>query len=312
MATAFASLRVAVLPSNLGASSSYVVEKREQLRAFKGLTRNEAKKLSSSRRLVRRIEAVVTGDSNTLQYAKEMERVSAKEALVLSIRDAGGVEALSSSSSSSSSGSSKIEVSERVLALERLNPTPRPTTSPMLEGQWDFLWAGATSPGLMAAKILLQRFPEQIAALTSLSLYISQGGAAAMASVRLLNTITTSVTLTTKLTMFGPARLREEYVEGVLSTPSVDTDQMPSPLKSVYDQIAAASGNLPDTVKDAIKSGVKVPLTGYFQRDLVISYLDDEIMVARDQNGVPDVLVRTLNTAPSLDLEGEVMLEPTD
>ena len=41
------------------------------------------------------------------------------------IEDAGGVDALSNGAGNRSA---RIEVSEKVLALERLNPTPRPTT----------------------------------------------------------------------------------------------------------------------------------------------------------------------------------------
>ena len=41
------------------------------------------------------------------------------------IKDAGGANALATGSGNSAA---KIEVSEKLVALERLNPTPRPTT----------------------------------------------------------------------------------------------------------------------------------------------------------------------------------------
>lgn len=76
----------------------------------------------------------------------------------------------------------RIDVNERIVGLERLNPTPRPTTSaflssilnyflntkivltsfktwfraPVFEGQWKFEWFGSSSPGLLAAKVLFQ------------------------------------------------------------------------------------------------------------------------------------------------------------
>ncbi|CAI0402813.1 unnamed protein product [Linum tenue] len=58
-------------------------------------------------------------------YAKEMERLSAKESLLLAFKDAGGFEALVSGKLTEVQ---QIDVNERITGLERLNPTPRPTT----------------------------------------------------------------------------------------------------------------------------------------------------------------------------------------
>ncbi|CAN0927637.1 hypothetical protein LINGRAHAP2_LOCUS36014 [Linum grandiflorum] len=58
-------------------------------------------------------------------YAKEMERLSAKESLLLAFKDAGGFESLVTGKTTEVQ---KIDVNERITGLERLNPTPRPTT----------------------------------------------------------------------------------------------------------------------------------------------------------------------------------------
>jgi hypothetical protein len=58
-------------------------------------------------------------------YAREMERLSAKESLILAFNDAGGFEALVTGKITDMQ---KIDVNERITNLERLNPTPRPTT----------------------------------------------------------------------------------------------------------------------------------------------------------------------------------------
>lgn len=254
-------------------------------------------------KLVKRVgvkAAVATGEGSTTQFAKEMERVSAKEALLIAIKDAGGVEALSSGTGNVSA---KIDVSEKVLALERLNPTPRPTTSPLLEGIWEFVWAGARSPGLAAARTLLKRLPEQVASLSSLTVEILPGGTKATAALKLLGSVETSFTLTTKLAVEGPLRLKEEYSEGVLATPVVPEGSVPAPLKGAFDQLTAAAANLPDVVKETLVNGLKLPLAGSFERQLLISYLDDEILVARDQSGMPDVLVRSVALGPDPGLE---------
>jgi hypothetical protein len=56
---------------------------------------------------------------------KNKKKMSLQRCFFLQIRDAGGVEALSSGPGSALG---RITVSEKILALERLNPTSRPTT----------------------------------------------------------------------------------------------------------------------------------------------------------------------------------------
>jgi len=237
--------------------------------------------------------AAAASDFQSTFTAKELERESAKEALLLAIADAGGVEALTSGKQDAAA---RINVNEKLLVLERLNPTPRPTTSPLLEGLWEFKWAGARSPGLTAARTLIKRFPATLASLSSLNIVILDGTTKATATLKLLGSVESSVTLSTKLTAEGPTRLKEEYVEGILSSPNVS--EVPSQLKSVYDQIVAAVERLPAAVKDVVSNGIKVPLTGSYERQLLISFLDEEMLVARDESGVPDILYKIQPAIP--------------
>lgn len=222
-------------------------------------------------------------------YAKEMERTAAKEALLLAIKDAGGENVLSAITTSETA---RIDVNERIVGLERLNPTPRPTTSPLLEGLWQFKWIGAGSPGQFAARVLLQRFPSTIATLSELNILILDGSAKATASIKVFNMIASSVTLTSKLTVEGPLRLKEEYVEGLLSSPTIQEGAVPAQVQNAYEQLLNAIQRLPDAVKETLSNGVKIPLARTFERQLLISYLDDEILVVRDGLGVPEVLLR--------------------
>lgn len=251
---------------------------------------------------------VATGVDATSFTAKDMERVAAKEALLLAIKDAGGVESLSSGKGNSAG---KIEVSGKMLALERLNPTPRPTTSPLLEGTWDFVWAGTRSPGAVATRTLLKRFPEQLASLESLQIEIFGNSTKATASLKFLSAAETSITVTTRLAMEGTVKLKEEYVEAVVSTPVVADDNIPAALKGIFDQVASATSSLPAAIKDAVAAGLKVPLNGRYERELIISYLDEEFLVARDQSGLADVLVRAVTFATPLDGEMTEIDVPT-
>lgn len=73
--------------------------------------------------------------------------------------------------------------------------------------------------------------------------------------------VETSVTLSTKLIAEGPTRLKEAYVEGVLASPSVLESNIPSQLKGAFGQLVAAVERLPNTVKEVLAGGVKVPLS---------------------------------------------------
>ncbi|KAG9456682.1 hypothetical protein H6P81_001190 [Aristolochia fimbriata] len=231
-------------------------------------------------------------------YAKDMERLSAKESLLLAFKDSGGFEALVSGKINDEQ---RIDVNERITGLERLNPTPRPTMSPFLEGRWSFQWFGASSPGLSAAKILFERFPPSLANLLALDVQIKDNYSKATATLKFLSSIDSKVTLTSKITVEGPARMREEYVEGIIDIPTVSEGVIPEQLKGAFGQASETLQQLPAPIKEAVSNGVKIPLGGTYQRLFMISYLDEEILIIRDSAGVPDVLTR---------LDTPVVVEP--
>ncbi|KAH7674046.1 Plastid lipid-associated protein/fibrillin conserved domain-containing protein [Dioscorea alata] len=191
----------------------------------------------------------------------------------------------------------RIDVNERIVGLERLNPTLRPTTSPFLEGRWNFEWFGAGSPGLFAARILFERSPATLANLLALDMLIKDGNANVTANLNFFNSIDSKFLLRAKLSVEGPTRLKEEYVEGLLETPTVSEQAIPEQLKAAFGQATGALQQLPASVRDAFANGVTVPLSGTFQRLFMISYLDEEILITRDSMGAADVLTR-LDPAP--------------
>lgn len=240
------------------------------------------------------VQQTVHGASAT--YAKEMERLAAKESLLLAFKDSGGLEALVNGRTTEMQ---RIDVNERITSLERLNPTPRPTTSPFLEGRWNFQWFGVGSPGLFAARFLLERFPSTLANLLGMDVLVKEGYAKATANVKIFNSIESKFILISKLSVEGPLRMKEEYVEGVLETPKVIEESVPEQLKGALGQAASTLQRLPAPVKDTIDNGLKIPLSGTFQRLFLISYLDEEILIIRDTAGIPDVLTR-LDGPPDL------------
>ncbi|KAB1226702.1 putative plastid-lipid-associated protein 13, chloroplastic [Morella rubra] len=229
-------------------------------------------------------------------YAKEMERLSAKESLLL-FKDSGGFEALVTGRTTDMQ---RIDVNERITSLERLNPTPRPTTSPFLEGRWNFEWFGSGSPGLFAARFIFERFPSTLANLSKMDVVIKDGNAKITANMKLLNSIESKFILSARLTVEGPLRMKEEYVEGILESPTVIEETVPEQLRSAFGQAVNTMQQLPVPIRDAFASGVTIPLNGTFQRLFMISYLDDEILITRDTAGVPEVLTRLVASPSSL------------
>ncbi|ESR43115.1 hypothetical protein CICLE_v10012319mg [Citrus x clementina] len=222
-------------------------------------------------------------------YAKEMERLSAKESLLLAFKDAGGFEALVAGKTTNMQ---QIDVNERITGLERLNPTPRPTTSPFLEGRWNFEWFGSGSPGFFVARFIFERFPPTLANLSNMDVVIKDGKANITANFKLLNSIESKFSLSTKLLVEGPLRLKEEYIEGILESPTVIEETIPEQLKGAFNQAVTTVQQLPAPIRDAISSGLRIPLSGTFQRLFMISYLDEEILIIRDASGIPEVLTR--------------------
>ncbi|XP_027175863.1 probable plastid-lipid-associated protein 13, chloroplastic [Coffea eugenioides] len=231
----------------------------------------------------------------TAAYAKEMERLSAKESLLLAFKDAGGFEALLTGNVTDMQ---RIDVNERIVSLERLNSIPRPTTSPYLEGQWNFKWFGDGSPGFFAAKLVFQTFPSTLATLSKLDVLIKDGYANITASLKFVNSIDSNFILSTRLSVEGPLRMKEEYVEGVFESPKLNEETIPEQLKGAFSQAVSTVEQLPGPIRDAVASGLKVPLGGRIQRLFMISYLDDEILIIRGIGGVPEVLTR-LDPAPA-------------
>ncbi|KAL2326917.1 hypothetical protein Fmac_020344 [Flemingia macrophylla] len=249
----------------------------------------------STRRWRCRAMVQQTAQGAPAAYAKEMERLSAKESLLLAFKDAGGFEALVSGKTTEWQ---KIDVNERITGLERLSPTPRPTTSPFLEGRWNFEWFGSGSPGLFAARFIFEVFPSSLANLSKMDVFIKDGNVKITANMRLLNSIEIKVILSTKLSVEGPLRMKEEYVEGVLVSPTIIEESVPEQLKGALGQATNALQQLPAPIRDPVASGLKVPLSGSFQRLFMISYLDEEILIIRNTAGIPEVLTR-LDAAPS-------------
>lgn len=73
--------------------------------------------------------------------------------------------------------------------------------------------------------------------------------------------IESKFTLSIKLSVEGPVRMKEEYVEGILETPTVIEETIPEQLKGAFGQAVSTVQQLPFPIRDAFSSGLKVPLS---------------------------------------------------
>jgi len=177
----------------------------------------------------------------------------------------------------------KAVVGEILLALEAQNPTRSPATSPLLNGKWRFLFASGASPGLKGLELLLQgskvapKSPSGADLVDVQDTYLTIGAeqprATAEVKVRVLS-FENTIKLSSRLEAESAVRLVETYD-------------------------AAESEYL--NVRLPFQSPVQ------YKRSLLISYLDEEMLVVRDALGRADVMMRVEDgsvwSASSLDGE---------
>jgi hypothetical protein len=77
--------------------------------------------------------------------------------------------------------------------------------------------------------------------------------------------------LLSKLTVEGPLRMKEEYVEGILETPTIIAETVPEQLKGAFGQAVHTVQQLPVPIRDSFSSGLKIPLSKHFDVWIVFS-----------------------------------------
>ena len=85
-------------------------------------------------------------------------------------------------------------------------------------------------------------------------------------------------TVSTQLSVEGPLRLKEEYVEGVLELPKVDEATIPEQLRGAFGQATSTAQQFPVLIRDAMASGLKVPLSKHFH--VFLSFLHFSQVIA--------------------------------
>ena len=185
---------------------------------------------------------------------------------------------------SSITSSKRVLVNELLIKLESENPTEAPATSPLLNGEWELMYTGGYGPGLADWSPTRQ-----------LALFVYAGGYAPAAFglqlASLLPNELVEVAVPTIAISRNQPRIesRSEVTIGntaadvkITSTLETESDVR---LKETNSAVSVATGS--DTPR-----AFELPSQLQYSRLLFVTYLDDDLLVVRDETGVPEVLLR--------------------
>mmetsp|Transcript_109 Transcript_109/g.285 ORF Transcript_109/g.285 Transcript_109/m.285 type:complete len:308 (+) Transcript_109:83-1006(+) len=170
-------------------------------------------------------------------------------------------------------------VDEAIVQLERMNPTMEPVYSELLDGVWKVKYSGSYAPGLLSSPT------------RELALFLYGGGFSlgnALSSFadgfwgQSLGLRTGSKTVEIKGGRDVDAKAELE-VAGQITNLEYQAELMPLSAVRMSEEVITLELPEPLGKRD-------VPLE--LRRSILITYLDDEVMIVRDESGVPDVLER--------------------
>lgn len=88
-----------------------------------------------------------------------------------------------------------------------------------------------------------------------------------------------TIFLSTKLSIEGPIRLKEEYIEGVFETPSVNNKSIPEQLKGALQQAAVTLEQISVPIQDILANGVKIPLSKSQKPSIILTICSYDVYI---------------------------------
>merc|ERR1712003_115669 len=183
----------------------------------------------------------------------------------------------------------RMQINEMLYQLESRNLTMYPTTSPLLNGVWEFKYLPGIAPGFVPSptreialfmyaggytpgKFLFdvsQRLPSSLLEIleTKITISPSQPRGKITASVKVFNN-SFPVELRTSLDAESDVRMREIYLDA-----------------------------------EAVGRDVTIPANLRTERVFYITYLDEDLLISRDESGTPDVLYRAAGASQAAEEE---------
>ncbi|CAE7675690.1 PAP9 [Symbiodinium sp. CCMP2592] len=191
-------------------------------------------------------------------------------------------------------------VDEAIVRLERLNTQEEPVYSIELDGTWNVKYAGSYAPGLLSSPT------------RELALFLYGGG------FSLGNALSSfaqgfwgqslGVKLGSKKVQISGGRDVEASakveVAGRKETLTYKAELMPLSAQRMSEEVIALK--LPDPIGDQ-----DLPLE--LRRSILVTYLDEDMMIVRDESGVPEVLVKELApVSPTIVAEEQAPVDSTN
>lgn len=183
-------------------------------------------------------------------------------------------------------------VDEAIIRLERLNTNEEPVYSVDLDGTWVVKYTGSYAPGLLSSptrELALFLYGGGFSLGNALSSF-AQGFWGQTAGVKLGSK---TVQITGGRDVEASA---EVEVAGRKETLNYKAELMP--LSSARMSEEVVSVKLPEPI-----GSQELPLE--LRRSILVTYLDDEVMIVRDESGVPDVLVKKFSAPAPPTMEAE-------
>eukprot|EP00445_Apocalathium_hangoei_P058938 CAMPEP_0204092996 /NCGR_PEP_ID=MMETSP0360-20130528/190198_1 /ASSEMBLY_ACC=CAM_ASM_000342 /TAXON_ID=268821 /ORGANISM="Scrippsiella Hangoei, Strain SHTV-5" /LENGTH=368 /DNA_ID=CAMNT_0051042287 /DNA_START=37 /DNA_END=1142 /DNA_ORIENTATION=+ len=202
-------------------------------------------------------------------------------------------------------------INEAILKLERLSPTVDPVYSEMLDGTWNILYTGTFAPGLLSSptrELALFLYGGGFSLGNALSSFAAgPWGGGAVVGGKTVSTAAAS-SLGNALSSFaagpwgggavvggktvkisGDGRIVKALLDlelaGFKQKLSYSAELMPLSGMRMSEEVLNV--RLPEPLGDQI-----LPFS--LRRSILITYLDEDIMIVRDESGVPEVLKREL------------------
>jgi len=189
------------------------------------------------------------------------------------------------------------QVDERILALERLNPSDEPAYSELLDGTWTVKYSGSYAPGLLSSptrELALFLYGGGFSLGNALSSF-AEGFWGQSLGLKLGEK---TVTIRRGRDVDAAAELE---VGGQMQKLAYTAELLPLSSRRLNEEVVSL--DLPEPIG-------KRDTPFELRRSMIITYLDEEVMISRDESGVPEVLTREKPPAPVEPAASTTVTEP--
>lgn len=171
------------------------------------------------------------------------------------------------------------QVDELIALLERLNVCGEPAYSKLLDGTWMVKYSGSYAPGLLSSPT------------RELALFLYGGGFSLGSALSSFVQGFWGQTLGLGL---GAKTLRIESGQEVEATAELDIAGRKEVLSYTAELMPLSARRLSEDIRSLNFPGPLGKRDAPFElrRSILVTYLDEEVMIVRDESGVPEVLVR--------------------